>query len=115
MGTSGIDGLGRGHRCCCVEVRTAEDKEKSDHLLAVAVAWNDTSDDGIQKAGCLPRRRSTFSVTEETLLRHDGHSVARSARDGGEDLVPDVGLVLLLLQVTKHVKILPEGTNNEKY
>ena len=53
--------------------------------------------DRLEQARHLPCGRATLRVTEEALLRHDRDSVARRARQALEDVVPDLGLVLLLL------------------
>ena len=65
-------------------------------VLSVAIARNDTSVHTLEQTGQLPRSRATLRVTDETLLGHDGDGVSWRTAEGREDVVPDVGLVLLL-------------------
>lgn len=65
-------------------------------VVSVAVAGDDAGDDALQEANRLPCRGATLRVTNEALLRHDGNSVAGSAANGVEDIVPEVSLVLLV-------------------
>ena len=66
------------------------------HLLGVAVARNGARLDALKETSQLPRRRTTLRVSAQALLRHDGDSVAVGTSEVGEDIVPDVCLVLLL-------------------
>lgn len=65
-------------------------------LLAVTIARNDTGDNRLQQSSCLPSCRTSFGVTKEALLRHDWDSIARSARNSSEDIIPDASFVLFL-------------------
>ena len=66
------------------------------YLLGVAVARNNTVVDTLQETSKLPSSRTTLRVTAKALLSHDGHGVAICTPKVGEDVVPNVGLVLLL-------------------
>lgn len=66
------------------------------YSLRVTVARDDTRVNTLEQTGELPSRRATLRVTAQALLRHDRNSIAVSTSEVGEDVVPDVGLVLLL-------------------
>ena len=75
------------------------------YLLGVAVARNNTVVDTLQEASKLPSSRTTLRVTAKTLLRHDRHSIARRSMNGREDVVPYMGLVLLLQGNNQHLSV----------
>ena len=66
------------------------------YLLRVAVARDGARLDALKETSQLPRRGTTLRVSAQALLRHEGDSVAVGTSKVGEDIVPDVGLVLLL-------------------
>ena len=64
--------------------------------LGVAIARDDARLCALEETGKLPCCRTTLRVSAQALLRHDGDSVAVGTSEVGEDIVPDVCLVLLL-------------------
>lgn len=73
-----------------------KNRNNADDLLAVPVTGDDTSSDGLEQSRHLPCSRSSLRMSNEALLRHNRDSVAGSATDRGEDVVPNAGLILLL-------------------
>jgi hypothetical protein len=69
-------------------------KTKNANSLVVAIPRNDARENRLKQSHHLPR--SSFSMSEETLLGHDWDSVSRCTSDRREDVVPDLCLVLFL-------------------
>src|SRR5258706_16420786 len=68
----------------------------SECLLAIAVSRNDASDHALQYACHLPTSSSTFCMTKETFLCHNGDSISRCSADCCENIIPDESLIFLL-------------------
>ena len=104
--TVGVDRLRREHEVRAVFEQRVDIAEKlsdivaqvlqKEDVLRIPVAGNDARMNTLEQAGQLPRRGATLGATDEALMGHDGHSVARRAAKRREDVVPDVGLILLL-------------------
>ena len=66
------------------------------YSLGVAVAWHDAALHALYKSSELPCSRSTFRVTTETLLRHDGYDVTNGTVEARKNIVPNVRLICFL-------------------
>lgn len=78
------------------QVSTTYKQYTTMNILGVAVSRDNSGSYTLQQSCQLPCSRAALRVTAETLLGHDGDSIARRARQTREDSVPDVGLVFLL-------------------
>lgn len=66
------------------------------NVLSVAIARDDTSVDALGQADEHPGSGAALGVTGQVLLRDDGNSIARRARQVLEDIVVDARLVLVV-------------------
>ncbi len=77
-------------------MRNCREEQEVCNSLSVAVAGDDTGVYTLQETGKLPSSITTLGVAAQALLGHDRHGITRATLEVCKDVVPDVGLVLLL-------------------